>query len=160
MKFAPKTEDEIRKEQEKRGAWPPGVYDAEISTAIEKVSSTGNDMIELTLQVYHPDDGSQRQVYDWLVATPGGAYKVRHCCEAAGLRDAYESGSVEPYQLEGKSVRVKLMIDAKSEIKRNRVQDYVVDAPAAPVRAPAPARAAAAAAASKPSDPFGDDIPF
>lgn len=158
MKFAPKSEEEIRKEQESRGAWPPGIYDAEITTATEKVSSSGNDMIELTLQVYHPEDGATRQVFDWLVATPGGAYKVRHCCVAAGLADAYESGSLEPWQLEGKSVKVKLNINAKAEIKRNRVQDYVVSTDAPHVQ---PVRAAAGAKpTSKPDDPFGDDIPF
>lgn len=155
MKFAPKTEDEIRKEQEKRGAWPPGVYDAEIVSAVEKLSKAGNDMIEMTLQVYHPDDGATRQVFDWLVEAM--AFKLRHCCEAAGLADAYEAGSLEAWQLEGKSVKVKLGIDPKAEIKRNRVVDYVVSTDAQHVR-PAPARAATAA--SKPADPFGDDIPF
>jgi hypothetical protein len=154
MKFAPKTEDEIRKEQEKRGAWPPGIYDAEIVSAVEKLSKAGNDMIEMTLQVYHPDDGTTRQVYDWLLEAM--AYKLRHCCEAVGLSDAYDSGSLEAWQLEGKSVRVKLGIDAKAEIKRNKVMDYVVEEPAAPARAPVQR----AASASKPADPFGDDIPF
>lgn len=155
MKFAPKTEDEIRKEQEKRGAWPPGIYDAEITSAVEKLSKAGNDMIEMTLQVYHPDDGATRQVFDWLLEAM--AYKLRHCCEAAGLSDAYNAGSLEAWQLEGKSVKVKLGIDAKSEIKRNKVLDYVVSSDAPSVRAPVQR---AAAGASKPDDPFGDDIPF
>mgnify|MGYP003527094276 CR=1 FL=1 len=155
MKFAPKTEDEIRKEQEKRGAWPPGVYDAEIVSAVEKLSKAGNDMIEMTLQVYHPDDGATRQVFDWLLEAM--AYKLRHCCEAAGLADAYEGGSLEAWQLEGKSVKVKLGIDPKAEIKRNRDVDYVVSTDAQHGR-PTPTRAATAA--SKPADPFGDDIPF
>lgn len=156
MKFAPKTEEEIRAEAEKRGAWPPGIYDAEITSAVEKLSKAGNDMIELTLQVYHPEDGATRQVFDWLLEAM--AYKLRHCCEAAGLSDAYNAGSLEAYQLEGKSVKVKLGIDTKAEIKRNRIMDYVVnnDAPhVQPVRAAAGARPA-----SKPADPFGDDIPF
>lgn len=153
MKFTPKSEDEIRAEAEKRGAWPPGVYDAEITSAIEKLSKAGNDMIELTLQVYHPEDGATRQVFDWVLEAV--AYKLRHCCEAAGLSAAYEAGSLEAWQLEGKSVKVKLGIDAKAEIKRNKIMDYVVSSDAPHVQ---PTRAAAAAA--KPSDPFGESIPF
>ena len=154
MKFAPKTEEEIRKEQEKRGAWPPGIYDAEVTSAVDKISKSGNDMIELTLQVYHPDDGATRQVFDWLVEAM--AFKLRHFCEATGLSAAYDAGSLEAWQLEGKSVKVKLGIDAKAEIKRNKVMDYVVSTDAPHVR-PAPMRAPAT---SKPADPFGDDIPF
>lgn len=156
MKFAPKTEEELRAEAEKRGAWPPGIYDADITSAVEKLSKAGNDMIELTLQIYHPEDGATRQVFDWLLEAM--AYKLRHCCEAAGLSDAYNAGSLEAYQLEGKSVKVKLGIDTKAEIKRNRIIDYVVSNDPPHVQS---ARAAAGARpASKPDDPFGSDIPF
>lgn len=158
MKFAPKSEDEIRAEAEKRGAWPNGVYDAEIVTAEDKITSKGNDMIEMTLNVYHED--TQRQMKDWLVEAM--AFKLRHCCEAAGLSSAYDGGSLEAWQLEGKSVKVKLTTESYIGTdgvsrKRNKIADYVVAETAqAPARGPAPSRAAA----SKPADPFGDDIPF
>lgn len=156
MRFTPKSEEELRAEAEKRGAWPNGVYDAEIVTAEEKVSSKGNDMIEMTLNVYFDD--TQRQMKDWLVEAM--AFKLRHCCEAAGLSDSYESGTLEAWALEGKSVKVKLTTEAfigndGVSRKRNKIADYVVTESVG-------ARAAAPASkpASKASDPFGDDIPF
>jgi hypothetical protein len=159
VKFSPKSEEELRAEAEKRGAWPNGVYDAEIVSAEEKISSKGNDMIEMTLNVYHED--TQRQMKDWLVEAM--AFKLRHCCEAAGLSAAYEAGTLDAWQLESKAVKVKLTTetyigtDGVSR-KRNKIADYVTTEPAH-----APARTAASAPprpATKPADPFGDDIPF
>ena len=162
MKFTPKTEDELRAEAEKRGAWSPGVYDAEIISATEKVSAAGNEMIELLLNVYHPDDGAQRQVKDWLVSVPGGAFKVRHCCESAGLSADYDAGSLDAWKLESKPVKVKLKVETfqtdDGPRQTNKVADYVASAvpaaPRAPARQPAPASAAPA------RRDFDDDIPF
>lgn len=159
MRFTPKSEAELDAEAAKRGAWAPGVYDAEIFTATEAVSAKGNDMIAMVVNVFHPDDGGQKQVKDWLLEAM--AYKLRHCCCAAGLTDAYEAGTLEAWQLEGKPVKVKLGTEAyKTDDGRagtkNKIVDYVVSSDAAHVRPAAPR----AAAKSAPSDPFGEDIPF
>jgi len=160
VKFAPRSEEELRAEAEKRGAWPNGVYDAEIVSAEEKISSKGNDMIEMTLNVYHED--TQRQMKDWLVEAM--AFKLRHCCDAAGLSDAYEAGTLDAWQLESKSVKVKLTTESYIgsdgvSRKRNKIADYVAPE-VATARAPTRASAPANRPASKPADPFGDDIPF
>lgn len=159
MKITPKTEAEIEAEAAKRGAWAPGVYDAEIMTAIEGVSAKGNDMITLTLTVYHPDDGAQRQMKDWLVDAM--AFKVRHCCEAAGLLADYEAGDLDAWKLEGKPVKAKLgtetyRTDDGRSGTRNKVVDYVPDRTNAPPRTPARAPATVGAK----GEDFDSDIPF
>lgn len=157
MKINPKTEAELEAEAAKRGAWAPGVYDAEIMTAVEGVSSKGNDMITLSLTVYHPDDGVHRQMKDWLVDAM--AFKLRHCCEAAGAITDYEAGDLEAWKLEGKPVRVKLgtetyKTDDGRSGTRNKVLDYV------PNRDSSSRPAARPAAPSGKARDFDDDIPF
>jgi hypothetical protein len=157
MKFTPKSEADIQAEADKRGAWPPGIYDAEIVTAVDGVSKAGNDMITLTLSVFEPDTGAPRTMFDWLVEAM--AFKVRHCADAAGLTAEYEKGELLAWQLEAKAVKVKLGIDNFTREdgtagKRNKVLDYVVS------RDPQPRAVAPARAAPTPKKDFDDDIPF
>ena len=145
MRFQPKTEEQIRAEQDARGPLPRGVYDAEIKLAVDKTSKAGNDMIEVDLIVYGPN-GDEHQQRDWLLEAI--AYKLRHCAQACGLLPDYERGELAAWQLEGKTLKVKLGIDTKGDRPRNKVDDYIV-----PDGAPQ-------TAARKPEPALSDDIPF
>ena len=166
MKFQPKTEQEVAG----GSVWPAGEVDFEILEAQETVSKTDNDMIKLRVRV-HNAQGNSKTLFDYLVATEGGAYKVRHFAEVVGLLANYERGELYADDLPGKTGRCKLSIRKSPEYgDQNQIQDYVKD--------PAAARSASSVqAARRPLAPVGaggpswsapkgggddlnDDIPF
>lgn len=59
----------------------PGIQKMEVVEAIEKVSKSGNEMIEITLEA----KGGGR-VKDYLVFTKKAAFKIRQFLEAAGRK--------------------------------------------------------------------------
>lgn len=126
MRFTPKTEEECTKFT----LLPAGIYDFEVTAARNKISSKGNDMIELELNIFH-DDGTA-SVRDYLMEAV--AYKMRHFCAAAGLMPQYEAGELEDIDCIGATGKVKLEI-SKGKKKpdseefysdKNGVKDYVV----------------------------------
>lgn len=134
-----------------------GVYPFEVTSAVDKISKAGNEMIELKLKVFK-EDGGFNLINDYLLDSM--AYKIRHACEACGLLQNYEAGQLEAADFVGKQGVVKIGIQ-KGDMgyeDRNQVKDYVVDkngkpdqkAAAIAMRAPAP----------KKDDILGDDIPF
>ena len=66
MKFTPMTEQDLQDQADSYGPWPKGSYNAEITSAIEKQSKAGNDMIALELKVYNAN-GDFRTMKDWLL---------------------------------------------------------------------------------------------
>ena len=123
MKFQPKTEAEIAESN----LWPAGEYDFGVIDATEKVSKSGNPMVEVGLAVYN-EEGQQRRVTDYLMEAM--AFKLRHFCEAVGLLHEYEAGMLDPDALVGKTGRVVLKQDPARDgyNPKNSVKDYVVGA--------------------------------
>jgi hypothetical protein len=156
MQTNPRDERDIRNDM----LLPPGEYDFEVAKATEKVSKSGNDMIELQLRIF--TEGSPRLLKDWLVSgTSMGDLKINRFCHATGLQDAYFADELTGFSCEGATGRVKLTITSSEQYgDQNGVRDYIVQQPddqaeravAEPVEAPAkkpkgkkpPARAAAA----------------
>ena len=100
-----------------------GQYAASVKTAKEKVSKQGNEMIELILTVYGPN-GSQVDVFDYLLSTDAMQFKVKHFCESAGLD--YERGELQATDCENKSVKVNLEIKKQEGYAdKNNVKDYL-----------------------------------
>lgn len=122
MRFEPKTAQEI----DEAGLLDPGLYDFEVMEATDKESKAGNDMVELALRIEDPS-GRGFKVLDWLVATDGGAYKVRHFAESTGLLAEYEKGDMPAGVMVGKTGRCKLSIKpAEGQYRaKNAVADYV-----------------------------------
>lgn len=157
MRFTPVSEEEAS------GVWPKGEYDAVVKSAEDKVSrSSGNQMIELTLNVYG-EFGQERLVRDWLVATDGGQAKIQQFCKSAGLWDLYQTGELTDRSCVDQNVRVKLGIEEGRDgyPPQNKVAGYLPRKVAAPAPAPElvgvdPALRRAANAAGVPDD----DIPF
>lgn len=126
MKFQPKTENEIANEN----LIEPGEYDFEVVAAFDKVSKSGNDMIELKLRVFAE---RERVINDFLLEKI--AYKLRHFAEATGLLDTYNSGDLIADDCVGKAGRVKIGIQKDKTgayPDKNTVNDYVVDGTSEP----------------------------
>lgn len=133
MRFSPMTEDELAR----ASLLEPGVYPFEVITASEELSKAGNEMIKVKLNVFGPND-QQAHIFDYLMEKL--QYKLRHFCEATGLLQKYEAGTLSEVDCEGKTGFVKIKIDPAngSYSAKNSVQDYVKpgDAPAAPTASP------------------------
>lgn len=136
MQFQPKTEAEIKA----ANLLPDGVYDFEVFDAIEKESKSGNEMIELHLRVFK-DDGSTRQMRDWILAS--FARKLKHFCEACGLTKQYEDGTLTADHCIGMAGKVRVVQQTrKGYDPQNSVEDYIIpDAGSVATRKPAPATA-------------------
>lgn len=123
MRFTPKTEKQIQ--EERFPVLPKGIYSFEILNAEEKKSQKGNDMMVIKLKVFKRD-GSHTLVTDYI--TEHVAHKLRHLCVNTGLEKAYEAGSLNAADLQGKSGRVKLYVQKDKSgqyADRNAVDDYV-----------------------------------
>jgi hypothetical protein len=123
MEYQPRREDELRSAM----CLTPGDYDFEVVSAMEKVSKSGNDMIEMQLRVFC-EDGSTRLIRDWLV--PGsdlGDLKLNRFAHATGLEDLYFEGGLSGLACVGASGKVRLTIQADPKYgDQSRVKDYVV----------------------------------
>lgn len=123
MRFAPKTEKEIAE----ANLWQPGNYSFEIVEATDKVSKSGNDMIELKVKVFN-DEGKYILVNDYLLESI--AYKLKHAADACGLSDSYNSGSLSGMEFVGKCGTLKLKIQKDKDgqyADKNVIGDYVVN---------------------------------
>lgn len=124
MKYAPKSEETLAKE----GLFPNGIYDAEIAEATERVSKSGNDMIQLKLNVFD-DQGSMRSVFDYIVPSSNfGERKLRHAADAFGLVDEYESGKLKGEDFSNKSGKVEIGQSKPTDdypMPKNIVTDYI-----------------------------------
>lgn len=138
--------------------WKAGDYDFNVYDASEEVSTEGNEMIKLTLHVLNPE-GQRRTVFDYLVNTEKGQWKVRHCAEAIGMLPQYERGEMETIDIVGRMGRLKLRLKPASGQypARNSVGDYI-PLPAAH-QTPVVARPSAARVKA-PAGDIDDDIPF
>jgi hypothetical protein len=123
MEYQPRREDELRSAM----CLTPGDYDFEVVSAMEKVSKSGNEMIEMQLRVFC-EDGSTRLIRDWLV--PGsdlGDLKLNRFAHATGLEDLYFEGGLSGLACVGASGKVRLTIQADPKYgDQSRVKDYVV----------------------------------
>lgn len=147
--------------------WRPGDYDFEVHEASEEQSSTGNDMIKLTLWVFN-DEGNKRTVFDYLVNSEKSQFKIRHFAAAIGRVADYERGELDVNDIVEKTGRLKLRIKPASGDypANNSVGDYIPigDLPEQPARAVRPATArptpAATTGAARPTPIDDDTIPF
>jgi len=131
MKFTPMTADELAR----ASLLPAGTYGFEVINALDKISKTGNEMIELKLNVFGND--SEAHVFDYLLEKM--AFKLRHFAECVGLLADYENGALDAYRCNGKVGMLKLGIEPGNEAygPKNVVKDYIPPEKAVE-KAPAP----------------------
>jgi hypothetical protein len=112
MNFKPKNDAEINSFD----LFPKGEYDFKVLKAKDKVSqNSGNEMIELELDIYSTD-GKTARVYDYLLESV--AYKLKHFCQAVKLITAYETGNLDADMCIGRTGRCLI------EIKQDRTGAY------------------------------------
>lgn len=107
MKYTPISE----KEYNERLLLPAGEYAFEVLDAQPGVSkSSGADMIVLDLLI-HAEDGSNRKVRSYLVASEGGRFQIRAFCKAVGVIAKYDAGTFNAEDCLGRSGWLKLKIE-------------------------------------------------
>lgn len=168
MKFTPKSEAALIAEDEERNTlWPKGEYDFEVTNYEDTTSKkSGADMIHLELKVFHPDGGSQT-IHDYLLASM--MHKLRHACEAIGILDQFEAGTLEARDFDGGVGKLVLKVDRAKPNSGYRDKNSVDDYAKAVARAAAPARGAMAGASpaerrerapKRSQADIDDEIPF
>lgn len=127
--YTPKTEAQLAEES----CAPDGVYDFEVVDTSDKQSKSGKDMITLSLHVFsgeHP-----LSLRDWIVLGNNfGERKLRHCADACGIIDIYESGKLTHADFMGRTGKLYLKIQQGTvdyPLPKNAVSDYVKRAPKA-----------------------------
>ena len=125
MNFNPKTEQEIQS----MGLIEEGSYPFEVIESQDRLSKSGNEMIELKLKIWD-SLGRERQCFDYLLEAM--AFKLRHFCEAVGLLDKYEAGNLQAGDCIGRSGTLELTIQAGKQKPeggyypdKNSVKDYI-----------------------------------
>jgi len=105
------------------GLLPEGQYEAVVKRAEEKVSKSGNPMIELIVTCHGPT-GGKYDVYDYLLSSDDWAWKVRHFCESAGLE--WAGGTLTDRDCVDRNIRVNLSIKKQAGYAdKNSVADYL-----------------------------------
>ena len=84
MQFAPKTEDECKR------VLMTGDAKFTVKTAVDEVSSSGNDTIKLGLECVN---GNNETAYVFCYLTEKMPHLLRHFAYAAGIGDLYEAGN-------------------------------------------------------------------
>jgi hypothetical protein len=120
MRFNPLSDSAL----EEANLLPAGEYSFTITSASEKVSSKGNDMLVIELEVYDTN-GKARKVTDYLVEAM--QFKLKHFASAVGVLRSYDAGTLAAAELGGLSGRCTIQIEpAKGEFKaKNSVKDYI-----------------------------------
>lgn len=121
MRFTPKTEKEIQE----MNLISPGIYDFEVISASDKMSKTGNEMIELKIKIWDINN-QERIIFDYLLEAM--SFKLRHFAEATGLLQKYESGMLLAKDCLGKSGKVEIIIQKDKNGQygdKNAVKDYI-----------------------------------
>lgn len=117
--FTPHTEEEIAK----LSLLEKGNYQFEVRSSVQKVSKSGNDMIEIVLRIWDKS-GKEHSLYDYLLEKM--PYKIKHFCDSIGFSKQYESGKLFAEEFVGKCGEVKVYIEEKSgDSPKNRVADYM-----------------------------------
>lgn len=120
MRISPQTEQQVME----AGLLPAGQYGFTINRAEEKISSKGNPMIALELEVYDVE-GKSHGIKDWIMeAVP---YKLRHFAYAVGLGNRYEAGDLNAQELQGLSGECIIKVEPAegNYSAKNSVKDYV-----------------------------------
>lgn len=126
MRFKPQTEQEIQA----MSLIEAGTYPFEVLEAEDTKSKSGNEMIKVKLRIWD-NMGRERMVFDYLLEAM--AFKLRHFCDATGLLDKYEAGSLQASDLLSRNGKLELEVEvgkAKPDGSgnypdKNRVGDYV-----------------------------------
>jgi hypothetical protein len=125
MRFTPRTEKEVSNVFEK------GKYKFSVISAKETVSKSQNEMLNLTLVIYHNSIPGKSSVVNCYLLTdnPSFEYMIRHFCYSVGLENQYESGVLIASDCIGKEGIVSIGIDVDKTGQysdKNKVLDFII----------------------------------
>jgi len=100
----------------------PGNYEAVVTRAQDRQSSTGNAMMDITLSVFD-NNGISHDIRDFLVFTKPMMWKIVHFAESAGLYDIYEQGKLCSEAALNKHVNVKVGVEEGREIPLDKLNN-------------------------------------
>ena len=104
----------------------PGDYFFVVKSAEASISSKGNEMITIVLDV--SDETRNNTVYDYLVGTEKAYWKIRDFCRAVGLAHLLkEGGAITAEDCSGKKGKCKVTIDPGENgyADRNKIEAYL-----------------------------------
>jgi hypothetical protein len=125
MRFQPKDDETIKREQNFGDPFPKGDYDVAVREAAdEKSKKTGNDQIHLTI-VIRNDNDERRTAHDYLLEAM--SKKLKSFCAAAGLMDEYESGELSAAHCAGQELRAKVDVEPAKDgyDAKNVIREYL-----------------------------------
>jgi len=151
MKFEPLTDEQI---EALSPVFQPGKSKFKVLEASERKSKSGNDMIELKLEL-KDEDNRTTHVYDYLVSIPTMMWKMKHFCESCKISNKYEEGTLKSLDCQGRvGICVSAIEKGKGEYKdKVKIKDYCND------ENPHIAALKDITGSTK-KDDFNDDIPF
>ena len=168
MKFTPKSDEQIEKEQRERMLWDKGVYSYEILEYVtfgtktiktcDTQSQKGNDMMQLVVKLFN-DDGRESVLIDYI--TESLAFKLKHLAYSHGMGQQYDAGELHAPDFIGKCGKAEVGVSKGKKKEdgsddkypdKNSIVDYVVDGGADQSSMPPPGHPANA--------PIDDTIPF
>ena len=151
MKFNSMTKEQIQE----LNLMQPGIYNFQVTDALDQKSKNGNDIIKLILKVWD-NDGRERVIFDYLVDVAAFHYKLRNFAETSGMLDKYDHGNIDADDCKNKLGKLKIIIQKDKTGQypdKNAVADYIM----------------AKGIVIKPAEPetdssipveFDDDVPF
>jgi hypothetical protein len=96
-----------------------GQYKATVIDVKSRISASGNNMLELLLNIY--SHGRLFTVKDYLVFTPKMQWKAIHFCESAGLLKEYEEGLFTPELSLNREVKIEIGVQEGNEIPEDKL---------------------------------------
>jgi hypothetical protein len=107
---------------------PEGVYDYATIGAAEKVSTTGNEMIELKIELIGPDikEDAGPIIYENLVFTEKAFFKIDQF--RASIGEAIQEGeevSIDAEDLTGKTGKCQVIVETYKGKTRNKVAKFL-----------------------------------
>lgn len=140
----------------------PGTYRFEVAAAVEGKSKAGNDVIKLVLSVTIPNIAAPISIYDYLVPTPGGLWKVKQFAAETGLD--FDAGEITETACNGRTGLAVFGFDKKEQAEvaagtRERAYLKVVRYGVAKDKLSPPAKYAAEPGPSEAEASGGDGLP-
>lgn len=128
--FTPKTDEEIEAIKN-QNLLPEGNYSFVIREAKQRLSSTGNPMIEVLISIVD-NNGNNRNIKDYLLSTDKMIYKLKHLCDSIGVLKDYERGILDLVKFVNQKGQAKIIIqkggvsaDGSLYPDKNAVKDYL-----------------------------------
>ena len=131
----------------------PGDHQVEVIDAVESISRSGHEMIELKLRT-----SAGSYLYDFLVFIPSAFWKIDSFRAATGeVVTPEDDVEITPDDLIGRTGVARLAVEDYNGKKRNKVAAWLTSKPGAQPATPAKTKPATQ---PQPTSTEDDDIPF